>query len=225
MPLPLNVDAVVFDCDGLLVDTETCWTRAETAIFAEHGRAFGPEQKKIVIGRTLEAAGAAMADYFDRPGQGSSLARQLYDLVAQELAGGANPLPGAADLVRLLHGQIPIAVASNSPRPFVDAALASAGLADLFEHVVAAGDVAHPKPAPDLYLAACAVLHADPARTVAFEDSATGVAAARAAGTFVIGVPSLPGVALEVDAAFDALTDPALATWATGLTAGAQTGR
>jgi HAD superfamily hydrolase (TIGR01509 family) len=225
MSLPLNVDAVVFDCDGLLVDTETCWTRAETAIFAEHGHTFGPEQKKLVIGRTLEAAGDAMAVHFDRPGEGPSLARHLYDLVAQELAGGADALPGAAELVRRLHGRVPIAVASNSPRPFVDAALASAGLADLFEHVVAAGDVAHPKPAPDLYLAACVVLNADPVRTVAFEDSATGVAAARAAGTFVIGVPSLAGVALDVDAAFDALTDPALAAWATGLTAGAQTGR
>jgi HAD superfamily hydrolase (TIGR01509 family) len=225
MSLPLHVDAVVFDCDGLLVDTETCWSRAETAIFAEHGHSFGPDQKKIVIGRTLEAAGAAMADYFGRPGEGPLLARRLHDLVAVELAGGADALPGAADLVRGLHGRIPIAVASNSPRPFVDAALSSAGLADLFEHVIAAGDVIHPKPAPDLYLAACATLRADPARTVTFEDSATGVASARAAGTFVVGVPSLPGVTLDVDATFETLTDPALTTWATSLVASPEASR
>ncbi len=61
MALPRTVAAVVFDCDGLLVDTETGWTRAETAIFAEHGHTFGPEQKEIVIGRTLAAAGLHVA--------------------------------------------------------------------------------------------------------------------------------------------------------------------
>jgi HAD superfamily hydrolase (TIGR01509 family) len=211
--LPETVDAVVFDCDGLLVDTEVCWTRAETALFAEHGFGFGPEQKKLVIGRTLEAAGVEMAGYFGRPGDGPSLAMRLHDLVAVELAGGADALPGARELVLRLRGRLPIAVASNSPRPFVQAALASSGLNSLFEHVIAAGDVARPKPAPDLYLAACATLGADPARSVAFEDSATGVASARAAGMFVAGVPSLPGVVLEVDAEFTALTDPALAYW------------
>ncbi|HEX9999269.1 MAG TPA: HAD family phosphatase, partial [Actinoplanes sp.] len=135
MTLPGNVEAVVFDCDGLLVDTETCWTRAETAIFAEHGHGFGLEQKKIVIGTTLEAAGVAMADYFGRPGAGPALARRLRDLVAIELSAGADALPGARELVLSLRGRVPIAVASNSPRTFVQSALASAGLDGLFAYV------------------------------------------------------------------------------------------
>jgi HAD superfamily hydrolase (TIGR01509 family) len=211
--LPETVDAVVFDCDGLLVDTEPGWTRAETVIFAEHGHGFGPEQKKLVIGRTLEAAGVTMADYFGLPGEGPRLAQHLYDLVTAELAAGADALPGARDLVTRLRGRVPIAVCSNSRRSFVEAALASAGLDALFEHVTAVEDVVHAKPAPDLYLAACAKLQADPARSVAFEDSATGVASARAAGMFVVGVPSLPGVVLDADAEFSALTDPALTYW------------
>jgi HAD superfamily hydrolase (TIGR01509 family) len=219
MTLPAKLDAVVFDCDGLLVDTEVCWTRAETKIFAEHGYDFGLEQKQIVIGRTLEAAGRAMADYFDRPGQGPVLAQHLHDLVAVELAAGADALPGARELVSALRGRVPIAVASNSPRAFVDAALVSAGLGDLFTEIFSVEDVERPKPEPDLYLAACAGLEADPANTVAFEDSRTGVDAARAAGMFVIGIPSLPGVALDTDALFRTLADPALARWAT--TAGA----
>ncbi|MFC6021407.1 HAD family hydrolase [Plantactinospora solaniradicis] len=214
MPLPLTVDAVVFDCDGLLVDTEPCWTRAETKIFAEHGHGFGPEQKKFVIGKTLAAAGTAMADYFGRPGDGPLLAQHLHELVAAELAAGADALPGARELVLGLHGRLPIAVASNSPRPFVDAALTSAGLDNLLTHVISADDVAHPKPAPDMYRAACALLGADPARSVAFEDSATGVASARAAGMYVIGVPSLPGVTLDVDAVFTTLADLRLTAWA-----------
>ena len=214
MRIPENVDAVVFDCDGLLVDTETAWTRAETAIFAEHGHGFGPEQKKILIGGTLEAAGQAMAGCFGRPGDGPRLAQRLHDLVAIELAAGADPLPGARDLVLSLRGRVPIAVASNSPRAFVASALTSAGLDDLFPLVYAAEDVEHAKPAPDLYLAACAGLGADPAHTVAFEDSRTGVASARAAGLYVVGVPSLPGADLATDAVFPTLTDPALAGWA-----------
>lgn len=69
MGIPLDVDAVVFDCDGLLADTETCWTRAETAIFAEHGHPFGIEQKRLV-GRTLDGAAEEMAQYFGAPGRG-----------------------------------------------------------------------------------------------------------------------------------------------------------
>ncbi|MBU2663682.1 HAD family phosphatase [Actinoplanes bogorensis] len=215
MPLPLDVDAVVFDCDGLLVDTESAWTRAETRIFAEHGHGFGPEQKAIVIGTTLAAAGEAMAGWFGRPGDGERLARRLHELVAVELAGGADARPGARELVERLRGRVPIAVASNSPRVFVEAALRTAGVDDLFEHIVTADDVVHAKPAPDLYLAACAALGgADPARSVAFEDSATGARSARAAGLYVVGVPSLPGVTLEVDVVFEALTDPALTGWA-----------
>ncbi|MEU4162114.1 HAD family phosphatase [Actinoplanes sp. NPDC026670] len=214
MALPENVDAVVFDCDGLLVDTETCWTRAETKIFAEHGHEFGLDQKQIVIGRTLEAAGVAMADYFGRPGDGPVLAQHLHDLVAVELAAGADALPGARGLVEALLGRVPIAVASNSPRAFVDTALASAGLDDLFTHVLAAEDVDRPKPAPDLYLAACAALGANPAHSVAFEDSHTGVTSARAAGLHVVGVPSLPGVVLDAHTLVGALTDAALSGWA-----------
>ncbi|MEV4534095.1 HAD family phosphatase [Asanoa sp. NPDC049518] len=206
----------MFDCDGLLVDTEAAWTRAETAIFAEHGFSFGVEQKRIVIGRTLDAAGEAMADYFGPSDDGSVLAKQLHDLVAVELAAGAEPLPGARALVEVLRGRVPVAVASNSPRAFVDTALASAGLDDLFDHVLAAEDVVNAKPAPDLYLAACAVVRAEPGRSVAFEDSSTGVAAARAAGMFVVGVPSLPGVVLDTDATFSTVADEALTSWAAG---------
>jgi HAD superfamily hydrolase (TIGR01509 family) len=217
MTLPDEVDAVIFDCDGLLVDTETCWTRAETKLFAEHGHPFGPDQKQLVIGQSLESAGAAIAGFFGTPGAGPALARRLYDLVEIELAGGANALPGARELVLAVRDRRPIAVASNSPRPFVVAALDSAGLADLFVHSLTADDVEHAKPAPDLFLAACARLGADPARSVAFEDSRTGVASARAAGLFVVGVPSLAGVELDVDALFPSLTDSALAAWTSSL--------
>lgn len=221
-PLPTGAEAVVFDCDGLLVDTEACATVAETAIFAAHGHPFGPEQKALVIGRTVEAAGEAMAQYFGRPDAGAEIAAELLERVRKELSRGAAALPGAADLVRACRAAVPVAVASNSPRELLDAALWSAGLADCFTHSFAADEVRSPKPAPELYLTACATLGAAPERSVAFEDSATGIASARAAGLYVAVVPSLPGAGLDHDWLGDSLADPAVRDWARGL--GRETG-
>jgi HAD superfamily hydrolase (TIGR01509 family) len=215
--LPLAPQAVVFDCDGLLVDTEVCWTRAETKIFAAHGHDFGHEQKALVIGRTLASAGEAMADYFGRPAAGPELAAELFELVRQELAGGAEALPGAAELVKACARALPVGVASNSPRELLDTALTSAGLADFFPVSFAADEVADAKPAPDLYLKACDALGAAPEASVAFEDSATGIASARAAGLFVAVVPSLPGSELDHDWLGGSLAEPELVKWAAGL--------
>jgi HAD superfamily hydrolase (TIGR01509 family) len=214
MGIPMNVDAVVFDCDGLLAETESAWTRAETALFREHGHDFGPAQKKLLIGQTLASGGEAMAGYFGRPGAGPALAERLAGLVGQELAAGTPALPGARAIAETLRRRgIPVAVSSNSPRRFVDTALRSAGLHDLFEVVVAAEDAEHGKPAPDLYLAACRRLAAGPGRSVAFEDSSTGVASARAAGMFVIAVPSVRGALLDAQLTYDSLTRPDLTAW------------
>ncbi|MFC8918351.1 HAD family hydrolase [Streptomyces sp. NPDC057116] len=209
-----SAEAVVFDCDGLLVDTEACWTVAETAIFAAHGHLFGPEQKALVIGRTVEDAGEAMAEYLGRPGAGAELAAELLERVRKELHRGAAALPGAAELVRACRAAVPIAVASNSPRELLDAALWSAGLADCFTHSFAADEVRSPKPAPELYLTACETLGAAPTCSVAFEDSATGIASARAAGLCVAVVPSLSGADLDHDWLGTSLAERELLDWA-----------
>ncbi len=212
--LPTSAEAVVFDCDGLLVNSEVCWTVAETAIFAAHGHSFGPEQKALVIGRTVEAAGEAMADYFGRSGAGGELAAELLERVRKELDRGAAALPGAAELVRACRAAVPIAVASNSPRELLDTALGSAGLAECFTHSFAADEARSPKPAPDLYLTACEALGVAPKRSVAFEDSATGISSARAAGLYVAVVPSLPGASLDHDWLGAGLGEPELLEWA-----------
>ncbi|MEU0057571.1 HAD family phosphatase [Streptomyces sp. NPDC006334] len=222
-PLPTGPEAVVFDCDGLLVDTEPCWTVAEAALFAAHGHPFGPEQKALVLGRTLEGAGEVMADYFGRPGAGPELAAELLERVGAELVRGAAALPGAVELVRACQAAVPVAVASNSPRNLLDRALRSAGLADCFTHTFAADEVSRPKPAADLYLTACEALGARPEHSVAFEDSATGVSAARAAGLYVAVVPSLPHTVLDHDWSAPTLADPSLQAWAETLGAHVRT--
>lgn len=119
---------MVFDCDGLLLDTEACWSRAEAKLFADYGFSFGPEQKDLLIGSTLEAACSNMADYFGRPGHGAQLQAELTPLVEAELAQGVQPMAGAVDLAQTLAGSVPLAVATNSPRTMLDVALGSAGL-------------------------------------------------------------------------------------------------
>jgi HAD superfamily hydrolase (TIGR01509 family) len=214
--------AVVFDNDGLTLDTEQAWTRAEAALFARYGRAFGDDHKRDLLGSSRDVAGAKLARHLGRPGRGAALMDELHELVMAELDHGAPPRPGAVELVAALRAAgTPVGLASNSSREFVDKALHAAGMTGAFDVTIAGDEVARPKPAPDGYLAAAAALGADPAACVALEDSNTGVAAARAAGMTVIGVPSFPGVELPgADLVARSLRDPAVLA-AVGLRAAA----
>lgn len=205
--------AVVFDCDGLLMDTETCWTVAETAVFARRGLGFGPEEKALLLGKSVPDAGLLLANRFNEPQSAEAIVEELLGLVEGVIAEQARPLPGALEIVQALHGVLPMAVASNSSRRLLDLALARGGFSDLLPQTIAADEVESPKPAPDLYLRACEMLGAHPHATVAFEDSATGVKSARAAGLKIVGVPSLAHVPLPVDIVFPSLSDPTLWTY------------
>lgn len=198
---------VVFDCDGLLLDTEECWTRGERTLFARYDREFTPEHKRLLLGAAGQIAGGILARELEQPDRGPELLDELVALAWKEIAAGVEPLPHAAELVGELRGRLPIAVASNSPHGLVDVALESAGLTGCFDVVLGSDDVANPKPAPDLYLAACERLGLAPEEAIALEDSPTGVASALAAGLHVIGVPSLPGVVLEASETASSLGD------------------
>jgi HAD superfamily hydrolase (TIGR01509 family) len=202
---------VVFDCDGLLLDTEGLWTRAETALFARHGLPFGHAEKAELLGTSTETSGRILERLLARPGDAPQLGRELDELVFHELRDGVEARPGARELVGALVGRRRLGIASNSPRAWVDHVLEAAGLMDRFEVVVTAEDVAAPKPAPDVYLRAAELLGSPAAETIALEDSPPGAAAARAAGAYVIGVPYLTGQALEADLVVESLADEAVA--------------
>jgi HAD superfamily hydrolase (TIGR01509 family) len=206
--------AVVFDNDGLLLDTEAAWTRAEHALFARLGAKFTMEHKRTLIGSSRTDAAVKLEAILERPGAGERLMDELHELVMEEALAGVAPRPGALKLLaRLTAAGIPLAVASNSERAFLERTLTSAGLLPdgPFRTTVAAGDVERPKPAPDIYLEACRRLGADPAECVALEDSPIGAAAAAAAGMFVIGVPYFAGEQVPgSDLLVDSLADPAV---------------
>ena len=192
-----------------MLETESSWTRAEEELFARYGRVFGADEKRALIGTSLLDGSLVLERLLAQPGRAEELGRELLDLVARRLVESAVPMAGAAELVRdLRRRSVPVGVASNTPGALVRGALASARVADLFEVVVTADEVTEPKPSPDVYLRACELLRAAPAASIALEDSPTGVAAARAAGMYVIGVPSFPGVLLdEADLVAPSLAD------------------
>jgi HAD superfamily hydrolase (TIGR01509 family) len=192
-------DAVVFDNDGLLLETEGAWTRAEQRLFARFGREFTMDDKRAILGKAGPLAEQVLGELLERPGDGPQLFSDLEALAFEEIGRAAEPRPGAIELVeRLRREGMPLGLASNSSRAFVDRALATAGVSrTLFAVTIAGDEVAHRKPAPDIYLAICEALGSEAARTAVLEDSPTGVAAAVAAGCFVIGVPSVEGVVLD----------------------------
>lgn len=188
----------MFDCDGLLLDTESAWTRADVVLYARYDTVFTLAHKHELLGTSARRTQALLARHLDQPHRGAALQRELHELFLEELAGAAPPLPGAPELVAALRARgVAIAVASNSPRRHLELAMRISGLAESFELILCAEDVARPKPAPDLYRECCRRLAAAPARSVALEDSRTGVEAARAAGMYVVGVPSVAGVVLD----------------------------
>jgi len=199
---------VVFDNDGLLLDTEPCWTRAQERVFDRHGRSFDLDAKRALVGTAPITAANVLERLLDLPGRGDELSAELYALALDEIAARAEPRPGAVELLTELRGRWPLAVASNAPRGHLLAGLTRVGLVEAFDVVLGVEEVESPKPAPDLYLRACELLAVTPARSLALEDSPPGVAAARAAGLYVLAVPSVPGVALEADAVFGSLADP-----------------
>ncbi len=202
--------AVVFDNDGLLLDTESVWTRAEQDLFVRRGLEFTPQHKRELVGTSAEIAGGILERRLGEPGRSAELIEELNELVVAELEHGVEAMVGARDLLQALRERgTPIGLVSNSPLAFVRRSLEIVGFEDHFDVVISAHEVAAPKPAPDPYLEACRRLEVEPGpAVVALEDSPTGVAAARAAGLTVIGVPSLDGIELaEAHAIAESLLD------------------
>ncbi|MFL5832481.1 MAG: HAD family hydrolase [Solirubrobacterales bacterium] len=194
-PMP---DAVVFDNDGLLLDTESVWTRAEEDLFERRGLEFTPADKRELVGTSAEIAGGILERRLGEPGRAAELIEELNALVVAELEHGVEAMVGARELLeRLRERGTPLGLVSNSPLRFVERSIEIVGLGHHFDVILSAHEVAAPKPAPDPYLEACRRLGVEAGPSVvALEDSPTGVAAARAAGLTVIGVPSIEGIAL-----------------------------
>ncbi|HSL96074.1 MAG TPA: HAD family phosphatase [Thermoleophilia bacterium] len=187
----MAVAGVVFDMDGVLLDSEPLWHEVRRGFVAEHGGAWGEDDQRAVMGDNSRQWAEYIRRRFAVPlGEEAIIAEVARRLRALYSAGDPPVLPGAPEAVAALAERWPLAVASSSPPEVIIAALGAAGLDAHFGVRVSSDDVAVGKPAPDVYLEACRRLGVTPAAAVAIEDSANGLRAAAAAGLVVVAVPS-----------------------------------
>jgi HAD superfamily hydrolase (TIGR01509 family) len=183
--------AVLFDMDGLLVDTEPLWFEVETDVMTRLGGTWTAADQQELLGSSLPNAVRYFLERARRPADPAEVGEWMIGgIVAKVRERGVTIMPGAADLVAGAEAAgLPYALVTSSQRRFVDAVLAQTGLR--FPVLVCANDVTRAKPDPEPYLLAARRLGADPGRCVVLEDSITGVTAAEAAGCLVVAVPTL----------------------------------
>jgi len=188
-------EAIFFDMDGLMVDSEPEWLLSEKEVTAAFGYSWLEEDQVACLGGPLTKVGRYM---FDKCGQQQSpqfFTQTLIDTQVARMRGNTPTMPGAIELVRELqaHG-VKTALVSASPRNIVDAVLDNLGH-DLFPFSISSDDVAETKPDPECYLKAASLSGSEISNCLAFEDSITGITAAKASGAYLIGVPHLVSVA------------------------------
>ena len=183
-------EAVLFDQDGVLVDSEGAWDAARRAIVAENGGRWKDGATRAMMGMSAPEWSRYLRDEL---GVGLS-AEEISDQVVERLLAGYSKqlplLPGAVEAVRRVADWRPVGLASSANREVIDAVLAGSGLAGVFGATVSGEEVAHGKPAPDIYLEAARRLGVDPARSAAVEDSTNGLRSAAAAGMLVVALPN-----------------------------------
>ena len=194
-----GLQAVLWDMDGLLVDTEPVWTVAEEELAARLGGTWSDELKARIVGTRLEVAVPTILQWYGVEPTDVAVADTscwLLERMVQLFAGEVSVLPGVRELLaQLAREEVPVALVSSSYRVLVDAVLAH-GIGR-FAVTVAGDEVREGKPHPEPYETACRMLGVEPRRCVVLEDSPAGVASGEAAGCGVVAVPSVPGVVLE----------------------------
>lgn len=211
--MPNQLAAVLFDMDGLLVDTEPLWFETETEVMARLGAPWSEEDQEQLLGGSMEHTVSYLLSRATVAAGPREVARWMIDgMLARAAQGRIVIRPGARELVaEVAAAGIPYALVTSSEREFADAVLKGTGLP--FAVTVTADDVEKTKPAPDPYLHAARLLNADPAHCVALEDSLNGTTSATLAGCKLIAVPSLlPIPPAEGRLVVTSLTDVTLAT-------------
>ncbi|MFJ8696535.1 HAD family hydrolase [Streptomyces roseolilacinus] len=189
------LQAVFLDMDGTLVDTEGFWWDVEAAVFRELGHELDESWRDIVVGGPMTRSAGYLIEATGADITLPELTTLLNDRFEERIDDGVPLMPGAARLLaELTEHAVPTALVSASHRRIIDRVLCSLG-ADHFTLTVAGDEVPRTKPHPDPYLLAARRVGADPARCAVVEDTATGVAAAEAAGCRVVAVPSLAPIA------------------------------
>ena len=184
------VDAVVFDLDGVLVDSEHVWDEVREGLARERGGRWHERAQADMMGMSSTEWSRYMHDVIGLAESPEEIDAEVVRRMRERYAAEIPLIDGAVDAVRRVAGSFRLAVASSSNRPLIDLVLERAGLASLFEATVSSEEVERGKPAPDVFLEAARRLGVAPERCAAVEDSANGIRAARAAGMRVVAIPN-----------------------------------
>jgi HAD superfamily hydrolase (TIGR01509 family) len=188
--MPAMTDAVIFDLDGVLLDSEQRWNESKEALVRESGGRWRAEAPTVMMGMSSPEWAAYLHDELGVPMDVDAISRDVVRRMEEGYRRGLPLLPGAADAVRALAARWPLGLASSSNREIIDLFLELSDFGDAFRVAISSEEVARGKPAPDVYLKAAEGLGAGPARCVAVEDSSNGLRSAAAAGMAVIAVPN-----------------------------------
>jgi HAD superfamily hydrolase (TIGR01509 family) len=196
------IEAIVFDLDGLMVDSEPLAKEAWRAFLARHGHTFDRETSKATLGLRLTECAQLIKERYDLPLSVEEIAAQRSEWFLAALEGNLQPMPGLLELLEAIDARgLRRAVATSSPKFYASAALREIGVAGGFEVIIAGDMVPRGKPAPDIYLAAAEALALSPAVCLALEDSPNGLHAAKSAGMRCIVVPNALSADLDLSAA------------------------
>ena len=182
--------AVIFDLDGVLMDSEQRWNGAKEALVRDAGGSWRDEAPTVMMGMSSTEWAAYLRDDLGVPMDVQAISREVVQRMEDGYRQSLPLLRGADEAVRALAGRWPLGLASSSNREIIDLVLELAGFGDAFRVTVSSEEVERGKPAPDVYLEAARRLGVDPARAAAVEDSANGIRAAKAAGMRTIAIPN-----------------------------------
>jgi len=185
------IDAVVFDLDGVIVDSEQVWDEVRVDLVQAAGLPFPAEATRAMMGMSSPEWSSYLVEQLGVPGTPDQANAAVVERMLERYADGPPFIPGAVDAVRRIGKRWPIGVASSSNRELIDVVLDAAGLASLVRVAVSSEEVGRGKPAPDVYLEAMRRLGVEPRHAAAVEDSHNGIRSAKSAGLRVIAVPNL----------------------------------
>ena len=183
-------EAVIFDLDGVLIDSEPSWNAAKEALVRETGGRWREDAPRVMMGMSSPEWAAYLRDELGVPMDLDSISGEVVRRMMEGYRRELPLLPGAEKAVRALAACWPLGLASSSNREVIDLVLELSGFGDCFRVAVSSEEVERGKPAPDVYLAVASALSANPRRCVAAEDSSNGLRAAAAAGMAVIALPN-----------------------------------
>jgi HAD superfamily hydrolase (TIGR01509 family) len=184
------IEAVIFDLDGVLLDSEPLWDRARRAVATEHSGRWVAGATEAMQGMSSREWSSYLHDVLGVRMRPELIVDAVVERLLRYYEEGLPLLPGAVEAVARMARAFPLGLASSSNRPVIDAVLERSGLAPMFRATVSSEEVARGKPAPDVYLEAASRLGEPAPRCAAVEDSANGIRAAAAAGLAVVAIPN-----------------------------------